>query len=302
MKAILTLFFTISTVTLALAQSPDKVLARVRYHFIHVQDTTQKDKPYTENMVLAIGKNASLYASNDGLDQTLTRNNLILENAKKLDPGLVSIQLDRTSPNINSTVYFFFAKENKFITKERVFNTYLIEEPAAKINWTITSDTINLSGIHCKKAHAHFMGRNWTAWYATELPFQSGPWKLNGLPGLIVEAYDEKKEVQFLFAGLENTTTPIKNETTTNHGPKIIDMDVNLVKSDEIKLPTNAIRTTQKELDKLKNTREKDPQGFMNAQMGANGTGYVKAQRKPTVDPPKKNILNNPIELPEKKN
>ncbi|KQB98938.1 GLPGLI family protein [Pedobacter sp. Hv1] len=302
MKAILILFFTITTATLALAQSPDKVLARVRYNFVHVQDTTQKDTPYTENMVLAIGKNASLYASKDGLDQTLTRNNLILENAKKLDPGLVSIQLDRTSPDVNSKVYFFFAKENKFITKERVFNNYLVEEIAPKINWTITADTINLSGVHCKKAQAYFKGRNWTAWYAIDLPFQSGPWKLNGLPGLIVEAYDEKKEVQFLFAGLENTADPVNNETITSHGPKIIDMDVNLVKSNEIKLPSNAIRTTQKELDKLKDSREKDPQGFMNAQMSANGIGYVKAQRKATVELPKKAILNNPIELPEKKN
>ena len=175
MKVIAILFLSIITTTTTLAQSPDKVLARVRYHYVHVQDTTQKDKPYTENMVLAIGKNASLYASYDGLDQTVIRNNRILERAKSLDPGLVSIQLDRTTPDVNSTVYFFFAKENKFLTKERLINTYLVEETAPKINWTITTDTADFSGIHCQKAFAYFKGRNWVVWYAPDLPFQSGP-------------------------------------------------------------------------------------------------------------------------------
>ena len=303
MKTISTLFFVIVTTINTLAQSSDKVLARVRYHFVHIQDTTQKDKPYTENMLLAIGKNASLYASYDGLDQTIIRNNLILERAKSLDPGLVSVQLDRTTPDVNSTVYFFFAKENKFLTKERLINTYLVEEIAPKINWTITADTADFSGIHCQKALAHFKGRNWIVWYAPDLPFQSGPWKLNGLPGLIIDAYDEKKEVWFQFAGMENTTAATKPSNIPSAGPKVIDLDVNLVKDTEIQLPTNAIRTTQKELDKLKMSRDKDPQGFRNAQMAAaNGSYNLKAQPKATVAPPKKNTINNPIELPEKKN
>lgn len=36
------------------------------------------------------------------------------------------------------------------------------------------------------------------------MPFQAGPWKLNRLPGLIVEAYDENKQIYFQFAGIEN--------------------------------------------------------------------------------------------------
>lgn len=302
MKTISTLFFVIVTTASTLAQSPDKVLARVRYHFVHVQDTTQKDKPYTENMLLAIGKNASLYASYDGLDQTVIRNNHILERAKSLDPGLISIQLDRTAPDVNSIVYFFFAKENKFLTKERLINTYLIEENAPKINWTITTDTADFSGIHGQKATTYFKGRNWVAWFVPDLPFQSGPWKLNGLPGLIIDAYDEKKEVWFQFAGLENITAAAKSSDIPSTGPKVIDLDVNLLKDTEIRLPTNAIRTTQKELEKLKTSRDKDPQGFRNAQMAAaNGSYQINAQSKNTATLPKKNIVNNPIELPEKK-
>ena len=127
--------------------------------------------------------------------------------------------------------------------------------------------------------------------------------KLNGLPGLIIDAYDEKKEVWFQFAGMENISATTKSLNTPSTGPKVIDLDVSLVRDTEIQLPTNAIRTTQKELDKLKMSRDKDPQGFRNAQMAAaNGSYSLKAQPKATVDPLKKNIINNPIELPEHKN
>jgi hypothetical protein len=74
----------------------------------------------------------------------------------------------------------------------------------------------------------------------------------------------------------------------------------------EIKLPTDAIKTSRKELDKLKEAREKDPQGFLNAQMAASGMQVagqrmsVRAAPAGSTPLPGK-IINNPIELPETK-
>ena len=309
MKTILTTFLTVAVSTFAVAQNPDKALSRVSYTFVHVQDTTQKDKPYTENMLLVIGKNASVYTSYDKINNMVIMNKQIQEQIKNNVGGSQRIISRGPSKPVSQLDYFYFAKENKFITKDRVFNSYLIEEEAPKINWKLSKDTASFSGVKCKKATANFKGRNWIAWYAPELPFQSGPWKLNGLPGLIIEAYDEKKEVQFQFAGMETVPADAQKEVESS-APQLSTPSggvVRLMAADtgasylgaEIKVPADAIKTTKKELEKLKEARDKDPQGFMNAQLASSGVKLNGPISFQSAGPGavKKNPINNPIEL-----
>lgn len=63
-------------------------------------------------------------------------------------------------------------------------------DSTARFVWTIRPDTMTICGYACRKAEATFRGRQWTAWYAPGIPLSIGPWKLNGLPGLIVRADD----------------------------------------------------------------------------------------------------------------
>ena len=44
----------------------------------------------------------------------------------------------------------------------------------------------------CKNAQTYFRGRVYEVWYTEELPISLGPWKFNGLPGLILSAYDKE--------------------------------------------------------------------------------------------------------------
>ena len=163
MKTFITSFFSILLVNIVLAQNPDKALARVRYSFSHVQDTTQKDKPYTENMLLVIGKNASVYTSYDKINRDLEMKKQIQEQMKN-QAGSNNFNIKIGTPGVpskptNPLDYYFYAQENKFFTKERIFNNYLVEEEAPKINWKITKDTASFSGVKCQKAIANFKGR-----------------------------------------------------------------------------------------------------------------------------------------------
>jgi len=318
MKRILNTCLATAILLSAKAQEPDKALARVRYTFTHVRDTTQRDKPKVENMLLVTGKNASVFTSYDKLNQTQNMQKQIQEQIKN-QAGNGNLKIEVKSEMkipLTQEDYFFFANEHKMITKERLFNNYLIEEPTTAIDWKILKDTMSFSRVVCQKATAHFKGRNWTAWFATEIPFQSGPWKLNGLPGLIIEAYDDKKDVKFEFAGLEqvkdtdaasNSDGEVKIAAPSGGigAVKIVGIDVSTsYLGAEIKLPTDAIKTTRKELDKLKAARDKDPQGFMQAQMAASGMqGSFKTNQLPRQagTTAAKDEINNPIEIEDKK-
>ena len=70
------------------------------------------------------------------------------------------------------------------------------------MRWELSEETKMIDSLLCHKAETFFRGRRYTAWYcpAIELPY--GPWKLGGLPGLIVEAYENKKDIYFLLKRL----------------------------------------------------------------------------------------------------
>ncbi|MDR6514008.1 GLPGLI family protein [Chryseobacterium camelliae] len=62
-----------------------------------------------------------------------------------------------------------------------------------KINWKISGETRQVHTYTLQKATATFGGRNWIAWFSKEIPFNEGPFKFSGLPGLVFEIYDTKK-------------------------------------------------------------------------------------------------------------
>ena len=58
------------------------------------------------------------------------------------------------------------------------------------ISWKILSEKQKIGNWETQKAATEFAGRKWTAWFTEELPFQDGPYKFRGLPGLIVKLED----------------------------------------------------------------------------------------------------------------
>lgn len=81
-------------------------------------------------------------------------------------------------------------------------NCYVIEEAAHPMKWKIEEETKTIAGINVQKARCYFRGRYFTAWFAPSIKLNNGPWKLGGLPGLILEAYDDEREVVFLFKSM----------------------------------------------------------------------------------------------------
>ena len=67
---------------------------------------------------------------------------------------------------------------------------YEVYEPMAKVDWALDDDTLTVCGLLCHGAKGKLYGKQWRVWYCEDIPASAGPWKLRGLPGLIVKAED----------------------------------------------------------------------------------------------------------------
>ena len=224
------LAFTKSTLK---SQSIDTIKAIVYYQFKFISDSLKQNSFYTENMMLCLGNNSSIYKSFDyyQYDSTLKINQRASDGVKQYQAPAKSI-----SPN----QLFKYPNENYIISKSNLGRFYLIYDKYPKIEWQIGIETKKIDGLLCQKAIGKLKGRTYEAWFTLDLPFANGPWKLGDLPGLIIEAKDSKNEVFFKFTGINSH--PIAQFITSPNG----------------------IKVSQLEFNKLSKLAEEDPLTFLN--------------------------------------
>ena len=124
-------------------------------------------------------------------------------------------KLPKTIPNSSenpSKVLFFDVKWNDLLIynnklTNKLYTTVqnidlgrnITVEEIPIINWQIVRETKIVKDLNCTKAIANFRGIDWEIWFTNEIPLPYGPWKLQGAPGLIVEANTADKKVHFLL-------------------------------------------------------------------------------------------------------
>lgn len=91
-------------------------------------------------------------------------------------------------------------------------NGYYTFKTIDKINWTIADEIKKVENYTLQKATTKFGGRSWTAWFCKDIPFNEGPFKLRGLPGLIFELSDAKKN--FLYTLVKSRELPEVSPTS----------------------------------------------------------------------------------------
>ena len=83
-------------------------------------------------------------------------------------------------------------------TGRLVGDDYLYEEELPSIPWIIRDSVKTICGHPGRQAEGVFRGRRYTVFFAEDIPVSYGPWKLQGLPGLILEAYDSDGRIRFV--------------------------------------------------------------------------------------------------------
>lgn len=187
----------------------EPAILEVHYTRTEVTDTTKRETNYfKEETMLRIGNGMSRYCSIPRFYRdSLMHNNpglyFQMEAASfEKDPR----EHDRTtlerSGRYGSFIYKNYPEGKVTETAYFEMQDWRYEEDWEKPEWEISDETKEILGYQCFKATADYRGRRWTVWFAPEIPVQDGPWKLCGLPGLILEAVDNHREFHFIANGL----------------------------------------------------------------------------------------------------
>ncbi len=153
---------------------------RFIYEYQYKSDSLAKE--FTkDNMILDINPDDVKFypyfmAENDSINKTTNNKN------SSWDDALPVLKRNRNSN-----------KNTSYILLNDFFNI----QTEDKINWKLSTETKKLSAYNLQKATATFGGRNWTAWFNTEVNVNEGPYKFRGLPGLIFEISDDKNNFRF---------------------------------------------------------------------------------------------------------
>jgi GLPGLI family protein len=270
-----------------LSHAQDKIVLNVTYTFAYVRDLENKGDPYTADMVLSLGKHNSRYCSEklfNERDATAQREKA--RQRQQQDPprgpqvtvsGGPLLIVNDHGAIINEEITKDLPGQKLIVNAVLGFKNYTVETAMPKINWEIKSEKKTIGGYSCQLAVGAYGNRTYNAWFAPDLPFQNGPWKLSGLPGLILEAKDTANEVSFTFKELSRTTDP--EETTRSF--------LNNERSIPVRL--NAYNRAKAEF-------EVDPEAVMTA-LAPNAKLMVKNIDDPQSKTVKKIKRYNPIEI-----
>ncbi len=107
------------------------------------------------------------------------------------------------------SIYKNIQKGKLTVTEKVVKDQLRYVEDKNLMDWKIEDETGECSGYEVQKAQTHFAGRDYTAWFSPEIPISDGPYKFNGLPGLIVEIHDKKENYVFRLTKFQGLKNPI---------------------------------------------------------------------------------------------
>lgn len=192
------------------AQHITHASCEVQYVTTCIKDTI-KNEVLTDTFCLRYNSTKSLFFNKEVFTMDSLKRNDIETWRKKC--SLDNIESQKVKANLSYYV-FLDQKEGTYMYEELIgTNKYRYTENIPSLEWKITNEKKYIGGHKCKKATTTFRGRTYIAWFATDIKEQFGPWKLCGLPGLILEAHDTKEQYCFKFLDIHPSDGIIEKPT-----------------------------------------------------------------------------------------
>jgi len=185
----------------------DSAYLKCSFKLTYIKDTIKPSEKSTDLQILQIGKTISKYYSQYKVDYC---NNAMEEERKGAEnihnikeDGAWSYEVFKNYPQ---------GKETVADVASMLIGNFIYEEDLPVSDWKLTDEKQTILSYSCRKATVSFRGRDFIAWFAPDIPLPNGPWKLGGLPGLILKLSDTKNNFVFECTGIEHLKNkePIK--------------------------------------------------------------------------------------------
>lgn len=171
------------------------------YDYRCCTDTTGtiEDSIATDKMLLQIGP--------DGLSKFSSFTNITVDSIlmRSTEEQIIDAAMEGKLSNGESmTIYKNYPAGRITHTEKICQDWFRYDEEIPRLDWELIDTTATVLGYECQGARCRFRGREWTVFYAEDIPLTDGPWKLHGLPGLIMKATDDKGHYKFECIGIKS--------------------------------------------------------------------------------------------------
>lgn len=194
-------YFFLFLLTAGLLNAQNK---RFTYEYTYLIDSTNKAGSQKELVVLDVNGTGSKFYS---YEKFKSDSLLIIEVEK---PQHASSEFINYSPSYKGKITYIISKDypsyKTFLHIGLGTDEYKVFDDR-KMVWKINTDKQKIGEFNTQKAETEMFGRKWTAWFATEIPIQDGPYKFHGLPGLIIKIEDFNKTHSFELKGISKNFT-----------------------------------------------------------------------------------------------
>lgn len=86
---------------------------------------------------------------------------------------------------------------------------YMVKTAIPTIEWRMTGETKQIAGYSASFVEGEIEGEIWDVWYTEDVPVSAGPWKIGGLPGLVLSASNKSGTHSFEITSIKDVVEPI---------------------------------------------------------------------------------------------